>query len=65
MVQAVEDCLFEGDALVGVGVVGCHVDRFDVLIACFVKGFDEGVVGRGKAVVGGDDEDGAGGELGG
>jgi hypothetical protein len=44
VVEAIEDCLFEGDALVGVGVVGGHVDYGDLLVAGFVESINEGVV---------------------
>ena len=63
VVEGFEHGLFEGDALVGVGVIGGEVDGGDIGRAGFVKGGDEGVVGGGEAVVGGDDEDGAGGEF--
>jgi hypothetical protein len=46
-------------------VVGGHVDGDDLFASGLVEGFDEGVVDGGEAVVGGDDEDGTGGEFGG
>jgi len=61
--EAVEDGLLEGDAVVGVRVVGVHVDLLDLGVAGLLERGEEGVVGWGEAVVGGDDEDGAGGEL--
>ena len=42
---------FEGDALIGVGVIGCEMNCGDVGCAGFVKGGDEGVVGGREPVV--------------
>ena len=46
-------------------MVGGYVDLLDLLIARFAEGFDEGVVCRGEAIVGREDEDWAGGQVGG
>ena len=54
---------FQGDALVGVRVIGRHMDCGDLGCAGFVKGGNEGVVGGSEAVVRGDDEHGAAGEF--
>ena len=64
-VEAIEDGLGEGDAFVGVGVVGGEVDGFGLGAAGFFECGGESIGGRGVAVVGGDDEDGSGGEFGG
>ena len=63
MLEEVENGLLKRDAVIGVSVVGGHVDLVDLLIAGFVEGFDEGVIGWGEAVVGGEDEDVASGKF--
>ena len=57
--ECVEDFVFEGDAVVGVGVVGGDVERFDGGVAGFGEVGGEGLAGGAGAVVGVDDEDGA------
>jgi len=64
IVEAVQDSLFQSDAIFGVRVVGRHVEGGDLFIAGGVEGFYKGVVRGSEAVVGGDDEHRAGGEFG-
>jgi hypothetical protein len=46
IVETIQYALLKGDAVAGVGVIGCDVDRFHLFIACFVESIDESVVWR-------------------
>jgi hypothetical protein len=46
----------EGNAMVGIGMIGGDVDSIDLLVAHFFSGVDECIAGIGEAVVGGYNE---------
>jgi hypothetical protein len=50
-VKGLQHGLLESDAMVGEGMVRGHVNCRDLGTAGFVKSFDEGVVGWGKAII--------------
>src|SRR5580700_8960316 len=63
LLEGLEYSFFKRDTLVGVGMIRCQMNGCEVGGPGFAKRGDESFVGWGEAVVGGDDEHGAGGEL--
>jgi hypothetical protein len=54
--EAIEHCLLESDAVVGIGMVGGEMDLDDLLVSGFFDGVGEGSVRCREAVIRGDDE---------